>query len=137
MTPLYITIHSTANLKSTAKNERDNLARIDNNAKTGFHIVVDDKEAIECIPLNEVAWANGDGYNGTGNRKSISIEICESGDREKTINNAIQITKKIMRVAGINKIKRHYDWSGKICPRIFQENNWEQWNKFLEKVTRE
>lgn len=49
------------------------------------HLVIDETEAIECIPLNEVAWHAGDGANGTGNRKSIGLQICESGDRVKTL----------------------------------------------------
>ena len=86
----YITIHSTANPKSTAQNERDWLTNPQNSRTASWHIVVDEKEAIEAVPLNEVAWHAGDGRNGTGNRKSIGIEICESGSRTATIMNAIE-----------------------------------------------
>ncbi len=130
----YITYHSTANPRSTAQNERDYLVNVANTRQASFHIAVDDKEAVECIPLNEVAWANGDGYYGTGNRESISIEICESGDRVKTIQNAIKVGHKIMREQGITQIRRHYDWSGKDCPRIMSANNWEKWHEFLREV---
>lgn len=53
--PVYLTIHSTANPKSSAKNERGWLTNNSNSITASFHIVVDEKEAIEAIPLNEVA----------------------------------------------------------------------------------
>lgn len=136
MDPEYLTIHSTGNLKSTAQNERDNLNRATNTSTTGFHIVVDELQAIECIPLNKVAYHAGDGANGPGNSKSIGLEICESGNRTKTIENVIEVTAKILNQYnwGIDKLKRHYDWSGKNCPRILSANNWKEWEVFKTKV---
>ncbi|WP_053957175.1 peptidoglycan recognition protein family protein [Inediibacterium massiliense] len=135
MIPQYITIHSTGNPNSTAKNERDNLARVGNTRQASFHIVVDDLEAIECIPLNEVAWHAGDG-RGKGNMASISIEICESGNREKTLANAVELVTKLLHERNwyISNLKRHYDWSKKNCPRILNYNNWEGWKRFMEDV---
>ena len=52
---------------------------------------------MRLIPLNEVARHAGDGGSGTGNRRSISIEICESGDRAKTLENAIKLTASYSR----------------------------------------
>ena len=131
-----LTIHSTANLKSTAQNERDNLNRVDNTSSTGFHIVVDDMQAIECVPLNKVTYHAGDGASGPGNSTSIGLEICESGNRSRTIENAANIAAKILheRNWGIDKLKRHFDWSGKICPRILSDNDWKEWNVFKSKV---
>ena len=56
----YITIHSTGNPNSTAAVERNWLTNPDNNNSTAFHIVVDEDEAIEVFPLDEVAWHAGD-----------------------------------------------------------------------------
>ena len=139
MEPQSLTIHSTGNLKSTAQNERDNLNRPDNTSTTGFHIVVDDKEAIECIPLDKVAYHAGDGAYGPGNSTSIAMEICESGDRRKALANAAKTAAKVLheRGWGVDKMYRHYDWSGKICPRILSDNNWEGWNKFKMEVQKE
>jgi N-acetylmuramoyl-L-alanine amidase len=139
MKPEYITIHSTGNPQSTAKNERGWLTNPSNTRQASFHIVVDEREAIECIPLNEVAWHAGDGRNGTGNRKTISIEICESGNREKTLQNAIELTAKLLyeRGWGVDKLRRHFDWSGKNCPRILNYNNWQGWTKFKNDVQKE
>lgn len=113
----YVTIHGTGNPTSTASGERGWLTNPSNTRSASFHIVVDEKEAIECIPLNERAWHAG---NGEGNKKSIGIEICESGDRTITFQNAAALAAKILREKGlgIGKLRTHNDWSGKNCPRI-------------------
>lgn len=140
MTPQYITIHSTGNPKSTARNERAWLTNPLNTVTASYHIVVDEKEAIEVLPLNEVAWHAGDGGNGTGNRKSIGIEICESGNRAKTLENAVKLVAKMLneRGWGVDRLRRHYDWNKKICPRIFYDGGkWTGWQQFKQAVQRE
>lgn len=139
MDPDYITIHSTGNLKSTAQNERDWLVNISNTRNASWHIVVDENAAIEAIPTFEIAWHAGDGKFGTGNRKSISIEICESGNRLKTLENAAKLSAKLLyeKGWGIERLKRHYDWNSKLCPRIFADNGWEGWHRFKNMVSYE
>lgn len=133
MKPEYITIHSTANPKSTAMNERDWLVNNLNKGSASWHIVIDDKEAIEAIPISEVAYHAG---NAAGNRNSIGVEICESGDREKTLENAANLVAKLLRERGwgVDRLRRHYDWSGKHCPRIMSKNNWAGWTAFKKEV---
>ncbi len=139
MSPQYITIHSTGNPKSTARNERAWLTNPSNKVTASWHIVVDEKEAVEAIPLNEVAWHAGDG-SGQGNRASIGIEICESGNRVKTLENAAKLTAKLLKERnwGVDRLRRHHDWSGKICPRIFYDGGkWTGWQQFKQAVQRE
>ena len=138
MNPQYITIHSTANPYSTAQNERDWLVNPKNDRQASWHICVDEKEAIEAIPLDEVAWHAGDG-RGDGNMKSIAVEICESGNREVTVANAIKLVAAMLQKYnwGIDKLRRHYDWSKKNCPRIFAADNWIGWELFKWEVARE
>ncbi len=50
MNPTEITFHNTYN-DAPAINERNNVAN--NSTGTSFHIAVDDKEAIQLIPLTE------------------------------------------------------------------------------------
>ena len=38
---------------------------------------------------------------------------------------------------GVDRLRRHYDWSGKICPRILQPNNWAGWEQFKRDVQKE
>ncbi len=134
MTAKYLTIHSTANLKSSARDERGWLTNPGNTTSTGWHIVVDDREAIEAIPLNEVAYHAGDGANGPGNASSVGLEICESGDREKAIENAVQVAAATLRTLGLvpDKLRQHHDWTGKNCPRILRDTA--RWNEFCERV---
>lgn len=133
----YITIHNTGNPNSTAANERAWLTNPSNKVTASYHIVVDDSQAIECIPLDEVAWHAGDGYHGDGNRKSIGIEICESGDYAKTLDNAATLVASMLKQRGwgVDRLKRHYDWSGKICPRLmYDDGRWTGWTAFVNMV---
>lgn len=123
MTPQYITIHSTGNPKSTAQNEA-NYVCYNSDRQASYHYVCDDSQIIQVLPVNEVAWHAGDGGSGIGNRKSVAIEICEPGDRKKAVDNAVWLTKELMRDLSIDKahIKQHHDWSGKDCPRILRDS---------------
>jgi N-acetylmuramoyl-L-alanine amidase CwlA len=138
MTPTTITIHNTGNPSSTARNERNWLTNPSNDRQASFHIVIDEKEAIECLPLNEVAWHAGDGRRvGGGNMASISIEICESGNYEQTLENAANLVAKLLRERGwgVDRLRRHYDWSGKICPRLMYDGgSWAGWERFKQMV---
>ena len=128
-----ITLHSTGN-NAPAINERNNLARANNSRYASFHIAVDDKEAIECIPLNEISYHCG---NKTGNWNSIAIEMCEYGNSEKVFRNTIQVVLKILSDFNleVKDIVRHFGWKQrtswrKPCPRIWQMNNWAKWAEF-------
>ena len=128
-----ITIHSTANLTSTALNERNWLVSPNNYRDASWNIVVDDKRAVEAIPLNEESYHSSTLF---GNMTSIAIEMCESGDRQKTIDNTIEVVVKLLKENGwnTNQLRRHFDWSGKNCPRIFSANNWKAWFDFKKEV---
>lgn len=137
MDPKYITIHDTGNPKSTARNERGWLTNAQNKSVVGYHIAIDEKEAIECIPLTENAWHAGDSGKGTGNRQSIGIELCEPGDRAKTVANAAKVVADLLKKyqLGITAVKQHNNWSGKNCPRLLRQGD--NWNKFLTQVSSE
>ncbi|MFT9495867.1 peptidoglycan recognition protein family protein [Anaerosolibacter sp.] len=132
MEPETITIHNTANPTSTARNERGWLTNAYNNVTASFHLVVDENEVIECIPLDESAWHAGDGSNGPGNRKSIGIELCESGDQEKVWKNAVGLVATILFKKGwsVDRVRTHKSWSGKNCPRLILP----RWNEFIKDV---
>ncbi|PEW95840.1 N-acetylmuramoyl-L-alanine amidase [Bacillus cereus] len=134
MNPKYITVHNTYN-DASAENEVKYM--ISNNNEISFHIAVDDKRAIQGIPLERNAWACGDG-NGNGNRQSISVEICYSlsgGDRYyKSEENAVDVVRQLMAMYNIpiENVRTHQSWSGKYCPhRMLAEG---RWDAFIQKV---
>lgn len=137
MTPKGICIHNTAN-DASAQNEANYMKG--NNLEVSFHIVVDDIEAIQCLPLNRNAWATGDGGYGEGNRNYIQVEICYSrsgGDR--FINAEKRAAKEVAALLkqygwGINNVKKHQDFSGKYCPHRTLDMGWQ---RFLNMVQAE
>lgn len=124
MKPEGITVHNTAN-DASALNEITYM--IGNNNQVSFHYAVDDKQAVQGIPLNRIAWHASDGGSGYGNTKTIGIEICYSksgGSRfiaaEK---NAATLIAQLMKTYGWSKsdlggkrINTHKYRSGKVCP---------------------
>ena len=136
MTPKYITIHNTSN-SAPAQNEVSYMKN--NNNSTSFHVCVDEKYVIQAIPFNRNAWHAGDGANGTGNRKSIGIEIARStGDinlfKQAEQNCAEYVAKLLKNYGwGIDRVKRHKDWSGKNCPHKTMELGWDRFLKMVQK----
>lgn len=129
MTPDCIVIHNTAN-DAPAKNE---ISYMHSNSNTvSFHYAVDDKEIVQGIELNRNTWNAGDGTNGRGNRRGISIEICYSksgGARfEAAQRNAAELTAKLLKERGwgIDRVKKHQDFNGKHCPhRTLDDYGWD------------
>lgn len=140
MSPQYITVHNTAN-DASAANEIAYMLR--NNLEISYHFAVDDKEVIQGVPTDRNAWHCGDGRNGNGNRKSIGVEICYSksgGERYKKAEAlAIKFIAQLLKERGwgIDRVKKHRDWSGKYCPhRILSEGRWDSFLKAVDKELR-
>ena len=129
MKPEYITVHNTYN-DASAMNEISYMLR--NNYTTSFHFAVDYERAVQGLPLNRNSWNAGDGGNGTGNRKTISIEICYSksggANFTKSEQNAAILVAKLLKQYGwgIEKVKKHQDWSGKYCPHRTLDLGWDR-----------
>ena len=127
MTPEFIVVHNTAN-DATAQNEIKYM--ISNDNQVSFHFAVDDKEIVQGLPLDRNAWACGDGANGKGNRKGIQIEICYSksgGARfENAEKNAAKFIAQLLKERGwgVDKVKKHQDFSNKYCPHRTLDKGW-------------
>lgn len=134
MRPQYITVHNTAN-DASARNEVSYMRR--NSSSTSYHVAVDDKEVVIAAPFNRNCFHAGDGRYGTGNRKTIGIEICYSrsgGARfDAAEDNAARYIASLLKAYGwgIDRIKRHYDWSRKYCPHRTMDRGW---TRFLNMV---
>ena len=132
MTPIGIAIHNTYN-DASAANEISYMKS--NNNQVSFHIAVDDKEAIQGLPLNRNSWSCGDGANGQGNRKHISIEICysKSGGSKfiEAEKNAAKVVAELLNKYnwGIDKVKAHRDFANKNCPH---RTNMTEFKKLVE-----
>ena len=122
-------VHNTYN-DASAENEANYMRN--NDKKVSFHYVVDDKEVIQCIPENRNAFHAGDGAGGNGNRKYIAVEICysKSGGEKftKAEKNAAEFIAKGLKANGwgIDKVKKHQDFSGKYCPHRTLDLGWER-----------
>ncbi len=136
MTSEFIVVHNTGN-DASARNEVTYM--ISNNNKVSFHYAIDDKEIVQGIPENRNAWHAGDG-NGPGNRKGIGIEICYSKSGGKRFEEAEKLAAKFIAFKlneknwGIDKVKKHQDFSGKYCPHRTLDMGWQ---RFLNMVQAE
>lgn len=84
---------------------------------------------MQAIPETEVAFHSG---TRKGNNTSLSIEICESGNYENTVETAIDFIVDLLlkHTKGAEILRTHFYWSGKNCPRLILP----VWDEFVEKV---
>ena len=126
MTAEFIVVHNTAN-DASASNEVAYMIR--NDHQVSFHYAVDDQEVVQGVPITRNTWHAGDG-NGDGNRKGIAIEICYSksgGTRfDNAEKNAAHFIATLLRERGwgIDKVKKHQDFSHKYCPHRTLDKGW-------------
>lgn len=145
----YIVIHYTANKGDTALN---NVTYFANNSgiSASAHYFVDENYIYTSVPVKDTAWHCGGGRQGSNggkwlgkctNTNSIGIEMClwdRAGRiRTGTIDNTIELTKHLMSKYGIpvENVIRHYDVTGKSCPRPFATDNNSYWNDFKKKIS--
>ena len=131
MVPWHTVYHDTAN-KNVGANARMHQRYVQNHendpkgAQISYHFAVDDKEIIQLIPLNEVAWCQGDG-NGNGNMHGISVEQCinADGDAGKAEDNACKLHGALLATYPSMRLTKHQDWTGKWCPgQILNRGAW-------------
>lgn len=139
----YIVVHYTANKGDTAKNNVDYFARA--TTKTSAHYFVDEKEVWQSVREKDTAYHCGaDTYKHPfcRNGNSIGVEMClldKAGNiRPGTIDTALSVVRQLMAAYDIpiDRVLRHYDVTGKSCPRPMVENPqlWEGFKKELEGV---
>lgn len=132
-----IVIHYTANPGSTAKNNRDYFQGLKDSheTKVSSHFVVGiDGEIVQCVPSSEIAYASN-----SRNEDTLSIECChvdETGEfSSATYISVVRLTGWLCYRFNLteNDVIRHYDVTGKICPKYYVDNPGE-WEKFKEDV---
>ena len=123
-----ICVHNTANDASAMSEISYMIGRPD---KVSFHVAADDERIVTGLPFDRSCYAAGDGRYGKGNANKINIEICYSksgGERfEKSEDNAAAYIAYLLRQYGwgIDKVKKHQDFSNKNCPHRTLEEGWQ------------
>lgn len=133
-----IVIHYTGNPGTTAQANRDYFESLAENPVTSAssHFVIGlDGEIIQCVPLNEIAYASN-----KANTYSISIECCHPDDSGEfsvaTYNRCVALTAELCKYYHLDPetdVIRHYDVTGKECPRFYVEHP-EEWDMFIQFV---
>lgn len=134
MTPAGIVVHNTA---GTASAREEAAAMIASAAATSFHVVIDEAEAVECIPFARNAWHAGDGAAGYANRHLIGLEIARSMDTtsdrfDQAEANAALYIAHVCRQYGWTSAQLHqHNWySSTACPHRTKNH----WQIFLQQV---
>lgn len=134
-----VVIHYTANPGTTAQQNRnyfEGLAETKETKASSHFIIGLAGEIILCVPLNEIAYASNE-----RNADTISIECCidnEAGKfNESTYDALVELTAWLVGKydLGINDVIRHYDVTGKNCPKYFVEHE-SAWEDFKIDVTK-
>ncbi len=121
-----IVIHYTANPGTTAQQNRDYFEGLSLSKETyaSSHFVIGlEGELIQCIPCSEIAYASND-----RNADTIAIECCipdETGKfTEAAYDTLVHLTAWLMGRYDleIEDVIRHYDITGKDCPKYYVEN---------------
>lgn len=135
-----IVIHYTANPGSSAMQNRDYFEGLKDSHKTkaSSHFIVGlDGEIVQCVPTWEIAYASNE-----RNSDTVSIETChpkQDGKYTKeTYQSLVKLTAWLCKKFDLDEedVIRHYDVTGKICPKYFVENEeaWEQFKKDVKKA---
>lgn len=112
------------------------------------HYVVDDHSIVQCLPDTEIGYHVGakryhpagralmDGGGLGPNFYTIGIEMCvnSDGDWNKTLENSIELAALLLHRHGLrsNDLLRHYDITGKDCPRMLLDPA--RWKSFCALV---
>lgn len=152
-TPQYLAIHFTAGSNSTAGRAQGVYNTfVSRSASADFAVDDRDMVQFNPDIRNYYCWSVGDAknkyssggslYGKATNKNTISIEICSTCNpatskavstanhsgwsfTDAALNNAVKLAKIIMKEYNIpiERVVRHYDISGKLCPGIIGWNN--------------
>lgn len=163
----YIAVHYTAGVTSKRGAARANASWFSRPAAGGTSdFIVDDEEIVQYNPdpKNYSCWAVGGSkyrtkggslYKTATNHNCVNIEICSNnktgkvttaGDNnwyftDAAVNNAVALCKYLMAQYNIpaDRVIRHYDVNGKICPGVpgWTEDSGSvtEWQKFKAAIS--
>lgn len=132
-----IVIHYTGNPGTTATQHRHyygELATTKEASVSSNFVVGIEGEVIQCVPSDEVAYASNN-----RNSDTLSIEVCHKDKSGKftdaSYESAVKLTAYLCEEFDLdeNGILRHYDVTGKKCPKYFVDNE-DAWINFKQDV---
>ncbi len=135
-----IVIHYTANPGTTAVQNRNYFEGLKSSRQTkaSSHFIVGlNGEIIQCVPTWEVAYASNN-----RNIDTVSVETCHKTKdgtyTKETYESMVQLAAWLCEKFGLteNDVIRHYDITGKICPKYFvdDENAWKQFKADVKQI---
>ena len=132
-----VVVHYTANPGATAMDNRNYFENLkdSHDTKVSSNFVVGlEGEIVQCVPTWEEAYASN-----SRNIDTVSIECChpdESGKfNDKTYQSMVELSAWLCLKFDLdeNDVIRHYDVTGKDCPKYFVENE-KAWERFRKDV---
>lgn len=131
-----VVVHYVGNPGTTAQANRNYFESLSSGADGVYassHFVVGlEGEVLQCIPLTEIAYASN-----TRNEDTVAVEVChpdETGEFSPvTYDRAVELTAWLcgeFHLDPASDVIRHYDVTGKECPKYFVDNP-EAWEAFL------
>lgn len=157
----YLAIHYTAGASSAPGRAKNMKTAWEKAKRASADFGVDDRDMVQFNPdlRNYYCWAVGDPKTGVvkcldgANRNTISIEICSNLKpgtsaavpnhegwyfTEASLNNAAKLAKILMKKFNIpiERVVRHYDISGKLCPGIAGWNTGREFTAKGERTSR-
>ena len=148
----YIVVHYTANDGDSDEGNGNYFAN--NIVKASAHYFVDGDSVTQSVPDDYIAYSVGgkkySDCNKTGggklygqctNTNSLSIELCDEVKNGKsdfssaTLKNAVELIRSKMKEhnVDINHVIRHFDVTGKPCPKPYTDDV--RWKAFKSMIT--
>jgi len=134
-----VVIHYVGNPNTTAQANRNYFESLKDGTgtKASSHFIVGlEGEVVQCVPLTEVAYASNQ-----RNGDTVAIEVChpDEGGAYSAVTYArvVELTAWLCRTFDLDPAEdviRHYDVTGKICPRYYVEHP-EAWDALRSDVS--
>lgn len=135
-----VVVHYVGNPGTTAQQNRNyfqNLSLTHETSASSHFVVGLEGEIIQCVPLDEWSYCSS-----SANAWSVAIEVCHPDETGKfnreTRDSLVKLLRWLVELYGLDRdgVIRHYDVTGKICPKYYVENP-DQWEKLLDDVFEE
>ena len=132
-----VVVHYVGNPGTSAENNRGYFAGLALSGETyaSSHFIVGlDGEVIQCVPLTEIAYCSND-----RNADTVSVEVCHPDENGEFAPETMEALKDLVAwlCAAFDlteqDVIRHYDVSGKICPKYYVEHP-EAWDAFRSEL---